>query len=197
MATQATSPDPHGTHSPESTEPAGAESTRKAWRSTPVIVATVTTAGAIIAAAVTGAFSLPGGTAGPVAPSDPACDGFRADVQIPGQVGPRATLTIRVNCPPVSGQRYMWVVEADGIGKDNHAEYYPKSFNSAVHAGDVFNSLINFQDDKIGEQNCFYVVSVTTQQYENIEENLNGNNFTLQLPGVNRVSEQACETRVY
>ena len=173
------------------------QSTRKIWRKTPVVAAAVTTAGAIIAAVVAGVFSLSGGTTPPTTGGAQACDGFRANVQIPPQVGPRAILTIRFDCPPVSGQQYMWVVEADGIGKDNHAEYYPKTFNSDVHAGDIFNNPINFQDDKIGEQNCFYVISVTTQQYENIQENLNGNNFTLQLPGVDRVSAPACEKREY
>jgi hypothetical protein len=171
--------------------------TRKIWTRTPVVAAAVTTAGAVIAAAVTGAFSPPGGTPGTTTGTTQACDGFRANVQIPPQVGPRAILTVKFNCPPVSGQQYMWVVEADGIGKDNHAEYYPKTFNSEVHAGDIFNNPIDFQDDKIGEQNCFYVISVTTQQYENIQENLNGHNFTLQLPGIDRVSAQACEQRVY
>jgi hypothetical protein len=170
---------------------------RKIWQKTPVITAAVTTTGAVIAAVVVGVFSLPSGTTSPTAEGPPACDGFRASVQIPPQVGPRAILTIKFNCPAVSGQQYMWVVEADGIGKDNHAEYYPKTFNSEVHAGDIFNNPISFQDDRIGEQNCFYVISVTTQQYENIQENLNGNNFTLQLPGVDRVSAQACEKREY
>jgi hypothetical protein len=173
------------------------QSTRKIWRKTPVVTAAVTTAGVVIAAVIAGIFSLSGGTTSPPTEGAQACDGFRANVQIPPQVGPRAILTIRFDCPPVSGQQYMWVVEADGIGKDNHAEYYPKTFNSEVHAGDIFNNPINFQDDKIGEQNCFYVISVTTQQYENIQENLNGNNFTLQLPGVDHVSAQACEKREY
>jgi hypothetical protein len=173
------------------------QSTRKIWHKTPVVTAALTTTGAIIAAVVAGVFSLSGGTTSSTTGGAPPCDGFRANVQIPPQVGPRAILTIRFDCPPVSGQQYMWVVEADGIGKDNHAEYYPKTFNSEVHAGDIFNNPINFQDDKIGEQNCFYVISVTTQQYENIQENLNGNNFTLQLPGVDRVSAQACEKREY
>jgi hypothetical protein len=176
------------------------QSTRKIWRKTPVITAAVTTTGAVIAAVVAGIFSLSGSTSGgttsPATADAQACDGFRAKVQIPAQVGPRAILTITFDCPPVSGQQYMWVVEADGIGKNNHAEYYPKTFNSQVHAGDIFNNPVSFQDDKIGEQNCFYVISVTTQQYENIQDNLNGNNFTLQLPGVDRVSAPACEKRV-
>jgi hypothetical protein len=171
------------------------QSIRKVWRKTPVVAAAVTTTGVVIAAVVAGVFSLSGGTTSSTTEVTQACDGFRANVQIPPQVGPRAILTIEFNCPPVPGQQYMWVVEADGIGKDNHAEYYPKTFNSAVQAGTVFNNPISFQDDKIGEQNCFYVISVTTQQYENIQENLNGNNFTLQLPGVNHVSATSCETR--
>jgi hypothetical protein len=179
------------------TSGAGEHGTRKIWQKTPVVTAAVTTTGAIIAAVIAGVFTLSGGTTNPTAEDARSCDGFRANVQIPPQVGPRAILTIKINCPPVSGQHYMWVVEADGIGKDNHAEYYPKIFNSAIHAGDIFNSPINFQNDKIGEQNCFYVISVTTQQYENIQENVNGNYFTLQLPGVDRVSAQACEKREY
>ena len=168
---------------------------RKVWRRAPVIAAAVTATGAVIVAVIAGISSPSGSVTNPPTGNTPVCDGFRANAQIPPQVGPRAILTITFNCPPAPGQQYMWVVEADGIGKDNHAEYYPKVFNSTVQAGEIFNNPISFQDDKIGEQNCFYVISVTMQQYENIEDNLNANNFTLQLPGVNHVSATTCETR--
>jgi hypothetical protein len=104
-------------------------------------------------------------------------------------------LTIDFNCAPAAGQTYLWVVEADGIGKDKHTEYYPKQFKSGVQVGVPFTTSLDLHNDKIGEQNCIYVISVTTQQFENIESNLNGNNFTLQLSDVARVSAPACEKR--
>lgn len=147
-------------------------------------------------AAVTGIFGLLGSASSSTPTTTQTCNGFRADVEIPSQVGPYPTLTINFDCAPAPGHQYLWVVEADGIGKDNHAEYYPKRFESGMQVGVPFSTSLDLHNDKIGEQNCIYVISVTTQEYENIESNLNGNNFTLQLPdGVDRVSAPACEKR--
>jgi hypothetical protein len=180
---------------PTEPEPSDSGGSRKAWRHPAVVAAAVAALGTVIAAAVTGIFGLLGG---PSDPTTPACNGFRADVAIPSQPGPSPTLTINLNCPPVQGQQYLWVVEADGIGKDNHQEFYPKPFAPGVQVGAPFNTTLDLHGDKIGEQNCIYVISVTTQQYENIESNLNGNGFTLQLPGsIDHVSARACEKRAY
>ena len=194
MPTEPGSPDPGAAGNSEDERPA--VSSGKAWRNPAVVTAAVTAAGVVIAAAVTGIFGLLGSTSSSSTTSTQACNGFRADAEIPSQVGPYPTLTVNFDCAPVPGQQYLWVVEADGIGKDNHAEYYPKRFESGVQVGVPFSTSLDLHSDRIGEQNCIYVISVTTQQYENIESNLNGNNFTLQLPdGVDRVSAPACEKR--
>jgi hypothetical protein len=194
MPSEPRSPDPGALDPPADERPA--VSSGRAWRNPAVVTAAVTAAGVVIAAAVTGIFGLLDSTSNSATKSTQTCNGFRADVEIPSRVGPYPTLTINFDCGPVPGRQYLWVVEADGIGKDNHAEYYPKRFQPGVQVGVPFSTSLNLHNDKIGEQNCIYVISVTTQQYENIESNLNGNNFTLQLPdSVDRVSAPACEKR--
>jgi len=194
MPTEPGAPDP-GANGTSEDERSGGNS-GKAWLTPVVVAAAVSAAGLVIAAAVTGVFGLLGSTSSSSTTSTQTCNGFRADVEIPSQVGPYPILTINFDCAPVPGQQYLWVVEADGIGKDNHAEYYPKRFESGVQVGVPFSTSLDLHNDKIGEQNCIYVISVTTQQYENIESNLNGNNFTLQLPdSIDRVSAPACEKR--
>lgn len=191
------SPGPAADGNPQDGKPAGGP--RRVRYNTTIAAAVITAAGAITAAVATGAFGLLGNpSASPSSPPPGAqeCSGFRADVEIPSRVGPYPALTFHFYCAPAAGQQYLWVVEADGIGKDDHTEYYPKPFKSEVRAGATFTTSLDVSKDRIGEQNCIVVISVTTAQYEDIESNLNGNNFTLQLPdSVAQVSAPACEKR--
>jgi hypothetical protein len=199
---------------PESGDPSGTgnrEGVKRARRSrkikakpgviVAVIVAFIGAAGAIGAAAVDGAFanSSPSSTPPPIPAKSNAqvCSVFRADASIPPQVGPYAVLTVDFECAPAAGQQYMWVVEAKNIGINQHSEFYPQPFTSGVHVGIPFNHTIDFSKDTIGEQNCFYVISVTDAEYDAIESNLTPDGYTLHLPaGVNIVSATACESRV-
>jgi hypothetical protein len=118
-------------------------------------------------------------------------------VEIPPQVHSDAVLTINFLCAPAAGQQYLRIVEAKNIGSDKHSEFYPKPFDSGVQAGTLFTHTIDFSKDSIGEQNCFYVVSVSDAEDDAIMSNLEPRGYTLTLPaGVNIVSAQACETRV-
>ena len=180
--------------------------TRNKKREAGIIAAVIAAAGVIIAAFITGVFSLhtnsppsspPSTSSTPVKPTAQACSGFRADVNIPPEVRSDAVLTIDFNCAPAAGQQYLWVVEAKDIGTNNHSEFYPKQFTSTVHTGIPFNHSVDFTNDKIGQQNCFYVISVNNDEYDEIENNLSPNGYTLHLPdGVDQVSAPACETRV-
>lgn len=179
-------------------------SSRKIKASRGTLIAAIGAAGAIGAAAIGGIFAIfanssspPSTPPYPTASSTQGCSGFRATVNIPPQVQSSAVLTIDFNCPPVTGQQYLWVVEAKDIGQNSHSEFYPKQFTSGVHVGTPFNHTIDFTSDKIGEQNCFYVISVNNDEYEAIETNLSPNGYVLQLPvGADQVSSSACETRV-
>jgi hypothetical protein len=124
------------------------------------------------------------------------CPGFRVNVEIPAQVNQYPTLTFDFNCPPAAGQQYLWVIASE-VTSPPHDEYYPKQFESGVQVGTPYTTSLDLHDDKIGQRNCIFVISVTNQQFENIESNLNENNFTLELPaGIERVSAPACEERV-
>lgn len=204
MPAEPKSPDPAPNSNPGDTNKPNRS--RRFKVKTAIIAAGVTAIGAIVVALINGVFGLFANSPAPPpssAPSDSttssaqACSGFRADATIPPQVGPYAVLTIDFICAPAAGQQYLWVVEAQDIGTDDHSEFYPKPFTSGVHVGIPFTHTIDFHDDKIGQRNCFYVISVTSGEYQNIESNLNQNNFTLHLPdGADRVSAPACETRV-
>lgn len=166
-----------------------------------IVVALIGAAGLIGSAVATGIFGIfsnssSSSTSPTSSATAQACSGFRATVNIPPQVGPYAVLTIDFNCAPLLGQQYLWVVQAKNIGVNHHSEFYPKPFTSGIHIGIPFNHTINFTQDKIGQQNCFYVIMVTNDEYDAIESNLTPNGYTLSLPvGVDQVSIPACETR--
>jgi hypothetical protein len=91
----------------------------------------------------------------------------------------------------------LWVIEEKVTGSNPHSAFYPKQFTSGIHVGIPFNHTIDFTKDKIGAQNCFYVISVNNDEYDAIETNLNPSGYTLQLPvGADQVSASACEMRV-
>jgi hypothetical protein len=171
-----------------------------------IIAAAIPAAAVIVAALITGVFGLLANSSSSSSSSNPPtpanssaqeCSGFRADVGIPPEVGSYAVLTIDFNCAPAAGQQYLWVVEAKDIGTNGHSEFYPKQFASGPHVGTPFNHTVDFTKDKIGQQNCFYIISVTNSEYDEIENNLSTNGYTLHLPeGVDQVSSPACETRV-
>jgi hypothetical protein len=155
---------------PESTNPAAngnAGGTERPGRSrkiklkTTIIATAITTAGAIVVALINGAFGLftnsptsspSTASSNPTHASAQACSGFRADVEIPSEVGPYAVLTIDFNCAPAAGQQYLWVIEAKDIGTDDHSEFYPKQFTSGVHVGIPFSHTVDFHNDKIGNR---------------------------------------------
>lgn len=183
-------------------EDAQSEGTKMAYNKTAIAVAAVGAAGVIVAAAVTGIFGLldkpSTGASNSHGQRSQACSGFAADVQIPNSVGPSPTLTFQFNCTPAAGHKYLRVVEAVDIGKDHHTEYYPKEFSSTPNVNTPLNYTLDLSKDRIGERNCIIVVNPTIAQYQEILNNLNDQNFTLQLPdSVATVSKPVCEQRQY
>ena len=202
MSAESGSPNPANNGDREGATSRRSSRKNKANRGT--LIAVIGAAGVIGAAVIGGIFAIFANSSSssstpptPTNSSVQACSGFRATTDIPSQVESTAVLTIDFNCAPVAGQQYLWVVEAKDIGQNSHSEFYPKQFTSGVRVGTPFNHAIDFTKDKIGEQNCFYVISVNNDEYDAIETNLSASGYTLQLPvGADQVSASACETRV-
>jgi hypothetical protein len=183
-------------------EDAQSDKTKMSYNKTAIAVAAVGATGVIVAAAVTGIFGLLGKPSTGASNSDgqrsQKCSGFAADVQIPSSAGSNPALTFQFNCTPAAGHKYLWVVEAVDIGKDHHTEYYPKEFSSTPSVNTPLSYALDLSKDKVGERNCILVISPTIAQYQDILNNLNDRNFTLQLPdSVAKVSKPACEQREY
>jgi hypothetical protein len=203
MPDEPSSPSPAPSEDSTNARPEDKEDRSERTKSkTTIIVAACGAGGAVLAAVVAGIFAIlsksPANQPAPLSASSSACSEFPADVDVPSSVGSAATLTFHFSCAPAAGHQYLWVVEADGIGQDKHAEYYPKQFDSAVDAGATVTYILPLQKDTIGEQNCIYVISPTNAQFQTLENSLSPQNFTLQLPdSIDRVSKPACETRQY
>jgi hypothetical protein len=167
-----------------------------------IVTASIAAVGAIVAAAVTGVFGLlgPGSRPGPVnsgtANPTAGCPGSAVSVQVPGEVESQATVTFRFFCAPAKGFEYLRIIEALKVGRPSHTEYYPKQFAVGVRANTTVNLPLDVSGDKVGQQNCIVVYSVTISEAEQILDNLNSHNLTLQLPSdIDQVSNRACETR--
>lgn len=180
---------------------------RRKWRIPAVIGAAILTAAGTAVAAIINSLTnkAPDPTPPPTVPSSTAtstsgtapCNGFRVDVLYPSETGPQPKVTFTIRCAPEAGREFVRVIEAEDIGTDHHKEFYPKDVLPSQPGATVTYS-IDVSKDKIGDTNCVYAVSVTPDQLEQIQSNLDSHNLTTNpLPGAQRESRDACGRRQY